>query len=47
MQRAVEACVAAAVRANLLTADYSAAEQCCPQRMPIGDLVRQTAKALA
>lgn len=36
-----------AARAALASADYSAAERRCPQRMAIGELMRQADKVLA
>ena len=39
--------IPADVRANLLTADYSLAEQRCPQHMPIARLVREAIEKLA
>jgi hypothetical protein len=39
--------IPADVRARLLSIDYSAAEACCPQRMPITRLVQQAVEKLA
>jgi len=47
MARQAFAEIPAIVRARLLTADYSAAEAVCPQRMPIGKLVAEAVGKLA
>ncbi|MFH1369759.1 MAG: aldo/keto reductase [Planctomycetota bacterium] len=39
--------IPAEARANLLKVDYSAAEARCPQRMPVGRLVRQAVETIA
>ncbi len=39
--------IPANVRSKLLTTDYSAAETCCPQNMPIGQLMNEAVRKLA
>jgi chaperone required for assembly of F1-ATPase len=41
------AAIPAEVRDNLLKIDFSAAESCCPQRMPIARLMREAVDKLA
>jgi len=35
------------VKSRLLSTDYSLAEACCPQRLPIGELVAEAVSKLA